>query len=168
MITQRTDRATAETGSLGRQDKGLHNQRRVDRGVEEPFELAVFRCVAAQLPDPLEAARISAKYQKDRGTADPRHVRHKCGESIAAGALRDLDDRGLLEVRFRGGRECSSEQQTQQRLGDRALGIAPMSAPHQDLAEPGNLRNLWRKTRIITKAGAPFGFVARAHLFAMR
>ena len=163
MVADDADRTTTETRGLGSQNKGLQDQRRVHRGVEEPLEPAVVRGVAADLADPLQAARIPAKDQKDRGDADPRHVRDERRKPIAQGAVPDPDHRGLLKIRFRGGRERCGEQQPEQRLRNRTLGVAPMRPPHQHLAQPGALRNIDRETGLVTKSGAPFSLVARGH-----
>src|SRR5204862_686341 len=88
------------------------------------------------------------------------------GQAIALSAIDNMDDGGLLEIRFRGGGEGDGEKQAQQRLGNRTVGIAAMGSAQQDLAQPFDLRDLIRKTRFVAKAGTPFGFVAGTHLFA--
>ena len=55
MVANDADRATAEARSFRGQSEALQDQRRVDRGIEEPFELAIILRVAAQLADQLEA-----------------------------------------------------------------------------------------------------------------
>src|SRR5215470_13368575 len=66
MIANDADRATAEPDGFGRQNKALQDQRRIDCGVEESFELAVLLRVAAQFANSLQAASIAAKDQELR------------------------------------------------------------------------------------------------------
>ena len=103
VVADGADRTAAEPRCFGRQDERLQGQRRIDHGVEEPFELAVVGLVAAQPAAPLEPTRITTKDQENRRTADPRHVRDECGTTIASGTLVNRDHRGLLEIGFRAG-----------------------------------------------------------------
>ena len=120
--------------------------------------------MAAQFADPLETARVAAEHQEDRRVADPRHVRDERCEAVAAGAVFDPDHRGLLEIRFRGGRERGSEEEPQQRLGHRARRIAAMGAAQQYLAQPRDVGKIARRRAVVSEAGMPFGCVICAHV----
>ena len=110
MIAQHADRAGAEPERLGRENAGLQGERGIDRGVEEAFQRAVRLFVAAHLAELFKAARIAEKDEKHRRRADPWHVRDQGGEPVAASAVLHPDDRGLLKIRFRRGRERGREQ----------------------------------------------------------
>src|SRR5215469_12696330 len=104
MVANDADRTAAETGGFGRKDKGLQHQGRVDRGVEEPFELPVSRVVPARFADALEPAGIAAEHQELRRSTDPWHVGDEMRQLVALRAILDPNDAGLLEVRFGRGR----------------------------------------------------------------
>src|SRR6202040_1002769 len=129
-----------------------------------PREPAFLFVGAAQLADPLEAIGVAAKDQKYRRISDPRHVGHERREAIAALAVPDPNDAGLLEIRFRGGRKGCSQQQAQQGFGHGAFGITPMGTPHQDLAQPWQIGYFRRGFGCYTEARPPFSIVAHAHL----
>ena len=164
MVADDTDRAAAEAGGFRCQDKRLQYERGIDRGVEKAFEPAVLQTVAAQFADALEPVGIAAKHQEDWCVADPRHVGNKRRQATAPGGVRHSDDRGLLEIRFRGSRECGAQQQAQQRFGHRSRCVAPMGAPHQQLAQPRNFGGLGGLVRLLAEAGAPLGIVICAHI----
>ena len=71
--------------------------------LKNPSSLPFCCSMAADLADPFEAAGVAAKHQKHRRITDPRHFRDERGETIAAAAVRNPNDGGLLEIRFRGG-----------------------------------------------------------------
>ena len=163
MIAQHADRAAAKPRRLGRQDKGLHHECRVDRGVEEAFEPGVPRRVAMQRAQPFEPSRIAAEHQEHRRIADPWHIRNERGEPVAASPVVDTDNRGLLKIRFGRGGKGGPQQQPQQFLGNRAIGVAAMGAPQQGLAQPGQVREVFGRRRGLPKAGLPFLGVGRRH-----
>src|SRR4051812_35585344 len=92
VIANDADRTAPETRDFGSEDEGLQDQRRVNRGVEEPFELTVLVSMAAQFADPLEAVGVAAKDQNFRRVSDPRHIGHQRRETIAAPAVSDPYD----------------------------------------------------------------------------
>src|ERR1051326_8794703 len=142
VIAQHADRTAAEVERLGRENTGLQGERGVDGGVEEPFEGTVRLRVAAEVAELFEAARIAEKDEKHRRRGDPRPVWNQGAESIAASAVLHPDGRGLLKIRFRGGRERRGEQQAHERFGDRAVAVAALRPAHQHLSYPGILRDL--------------------------
>ena len=156
VIAQHANRAAAEARRLGRQDKDLHHECGVDGGVEEAFEPGVGRRVAMQDTQPFEAARIAAEHQEHRRIADPWHIRNERGEPVAASPVADTDDRGLLKIRFGRGGKGGPQQQPQQFLGNRAIGVAAMGAPQQGLAQPGQVQEVFGRRRGLAKARLPF------------
>jgi hypothetical protein len=118
--------------------------------------------------EPLEAPGIAAEDQKDRRRTDPRHARDEGRQPLPTVRIGDPDDRNLLKIRFRRGRERRRQQQLQQRLRDRTVGIAPMGAPQQHPAQKRKFRQLTCERRPFPEAGDEFGIVILGHKVGFR
>ena len=163
MVAKDADRTAAETRSFGRQNKGLHDQRRIDRGVEEPFELPFSLAVTAQFADPLEAAGVAAEHQEYRRVPDPRHVGNQRREAVAL--LRSLtrmteacwkSDFEEAEKAVPSNRRSKGSGTGARHSGD-GCAASGLGAATEHRGDP-------RRLSFFTEAGAPLGLVAHAHI----